>query len=130
MASLGVMINQLERAKGANNAPNAFFELIQPEKKPGSFTLPYYRYLQPMDEFWDLCKEVGIHPLETDGYENTKGPDELPMDWIKHAERELIRGYMFRVSRGERFTDGVIAGHIEDGTFLKILKRVRELQAE
>lgn len=52
-----------------------------------------------------------------------------PIDYDNLTEEEL-RTVITHYVRGERFCDGLVAGAIEDGTILKILMRMKELETE
>ena len=83
------------------------------------------------------------YPIYPDGlYESLYGLMELDRNYIENYEKlsvpidydnlseEELRTVITHYVRGERFCDGLIAEAIEDGTLLKVLMRMKELDPD
>ncbi len=95
-----------------------------------TYTLTYPDYdktlLKFIDDFYKskLLDQGYLGFIEERGL---KGPEQL-IGAIDNADFELLRAILTMYVRQERFIDGLWAGAVEDKVFLKILKRLQELQ--
>lgn len=69
----------------------------------------------------------GLFETDKDYIENYEKLGD-PIDYGSLSEEESIT-VITHYLRGERFCDGLIAGALEDGTLLKVLERIKEINS-
>ncbi|MBN2829916.1 MAG: hypothetical protein JXR56_06330 [Candidatus Cloacimonetes bacterium] len=96
-------------------------------REPGTF--PYFNYTPKFNSFihcfyeTDLSKQDYLEYLE-------KHVEEQYIDVIEQADMELLKALFTYYVRQERFIEGLWAGAAKDGVFLKLLKRLEELEGK
>lgn len=101
--------------------------------------------MKKIDEIINFLENnSGIHELETGiGYDYDKEIYDL-LDYyesdynyqshydidkpIEKYNKKELRAILTAITRAERFCDGAIAAQIEEGTLLKIAKRIKEIE--
>lgn len=121
--------NLLEYINYFKNSNNQFYKIPETKKSPdGAILMQGPRYDDEFEEFTklvyqsDLMKRDYLDCIE----KRCKGEREINK-FIDDADIELLSAILTCVMRQERFCDGAWAGAIKDGTFLKILSRLKEL---
>ena len=69
----------------------------------------------------------GLFETDKDYIENYEKLGD-PIDYGSLSEEESIT-VITHYLRGERFCDGLIAGALEDGTLIKVLERIKEINS-
>lgn len=101
------------------------------KQKDGTITMPYPNYDKTLIEFTELPYDLGFMDYN---YHDTLASygctvdDEL-IEVIATANTELILAVLTAYIRGERFCDGLWVSCVQNGVFVAILRRLKELEA-
>jgi len=119
-----------------------YFENLQPgegytviedkDNQKGVISLPIYKYDPIVSKFEQEVYESGLMDhdyhasLEKAGFFGIKDQD----DWISKATQPGIWALITFCLRGERFCDGFLAKQLQNKTFAKLLRRLKEIDEE
>ena len=118
------MIDCLEYEAGIEDgAGSRFYTWRMPS---GAF--PYCHYLEPMDQFWHLCRGLDLVHEDRDYLQWLPPYAEAPYSWIETADVATLGRFLFAIHRQERFLEGLSASMVTGGVFLRILRQVRDLR--
>jgi hypothetical protein len=114
----------------------AYLPYFQEEKqKRGSVAkeshLMHTTYEKTMESFVDDVCKVGF--IDTDHHQalearGIKGIEAIEKA-IPEADEHLLKAIVTQLIRAERFMSGAWIGYVENGTFLSVLRRLKELEA-
>lgn len=107
------MIKIIDEKKG--------YTFIQPEKVGEFIKFGYYKYNEKLYDIMEI-----IHP----DYNYLKNFKKIKDKDIASLTLKELETYLTRIFRGEKFSDGVIASCIDDGTLKKLLERFLEIYRE
>lgn len=101
------------------------------EKEDGVFIMPYPIYDEKLEEFiedvynTDLLKHDYLEFIEKNIEMNAN-----IIDVIERADFETLRAILTKYIRLERFCEGTWGAAAKEGTFLKILKKIKQSTKE
>lgn len=99
------------------------------EKEDGVFIMSYPKYDEKLEEFikdvykTDLLKQDYMEFLEKNINRSTNIDDV-----IENADFETLRAILTKYIRLERFCEGTWGAAAKEGTFLKILKKIKQIK--
>lgn len=95
----------------------------------GSITMPYPVYEDRLMQFAECFSQssfVDFNYRNTCKIKGAASPSSF-QSWAETADLELIQAMLTYCIRNERFCDGAWAAAVGDGTFLALLRRLRDL---
>lgn len=115
----------------------AYLPYFEEQKKKGGSVakehhLMHITYEKTMEDFVDDVHKVGF--IDTDYHQTLeergiKGIEAME-NAIPVADEDLLKAMLTQLIRAERFTSGAWIGFAKDGTFLSVLRRLKEMDAE
>lgn len=107
-------------------------EVIDPGvDEDGTMILPYLRYCKEFEEFEACFWAKGrwhLPPyIETLNEKRIKLPITPRSRKVKHIDMVGLLALLVWSFRGERFCTGFMEGNVEDGTYVTLLERLKEL---
>ena len=117
---------------------DSFGEWQGGEEKDGVITIPYVSYTATVMEFihelHDFAKknsQYDMHNyqdvLDKSGIKDGKDVQECDID---NADAQTILCMIMKIVRADRFVEGTLMHHLQDGYFSKWLKRLKEIDNE
>lgn len=108
-----------------------FFESNEPKYTvDANLSFDPYRYSEKFYEFIMLASEMLVivgFDWRTFSEEQTTTTRENLADQVKEMDVETIRKWMTTITRQERYCSGTYAQMIDQGVFLAILQRIKQL---
>lgn len=118
-----------------------YFENVDPDKAcqwqggekrdDGVITLPYPKYEKKFMSFVDAFYKSDLIAKDYQSQLELNIPDWQTVDIhkvVETADLELLKAILTKCIRVERFCDGAWDGHIRDGLFLAILRRLAKIE--
>lgn len=97
--------------------------------KPHVF--PYVNYSPEMISFIDEVYKTDLIDIEYLSYLDSHIPKESNLSgYIENADSRLLRAIITYYVRQERFQEGLWLGAVQDGSFCKVLNRLKTLQIQ
>lgn len=92
---------------------------------------PYVNYSPEMISFIHEVYKSDLIDIEYLSYLESHIPKESNLsDYIENAEFRLLRAIITYYVRQERFQEGLWLGAVQDGSFCKVLNRLKTLQIQ